>query len=176
MFLYNKTTEIKPGKGWRDVNGVLHPRNWHIWSDDHKASMNIEEIILDAKPDGKFHNWIDNGLSGISNITDKKLDDTTNEDKTITLGLKSKEKLNVKQQQGSLLAQTDWAVIRKADTGVAVPTNIATYRAAIRTKATAMEDAIDAASDMDAFKALFLVWDKDGKKSGILFDWPELED
>jgi hypothetical protein len=176
MFLYNKTTEIKPGKGWRDKDGVLHPRNWHIWSNDHKASMNIEEIILDAKPDGKFHNWIDNGLSGISNITDKKLDDTTNEDKTITLGLKSKEKLNVKQQQGSLLAQTDWAVIRKADTGVAVPTNIATYRAAIRTKATAMEDAIDAASDMDAFKALFLVWDKDGKKSGILFDWPELED
>ena len=176
MFLYNKTTEIKPGKGWRDKDGVLHPRNWHIWSDDHKASMNIEEIILDAKPDGKFHNWIDNGLSGISNITDKKLDDTTNEDKTITLGLKSKEKLNVKQQQGSLLAQTDWAVIRKADTGVAVPTNIATYRAAIRTKATAMDDAIDAASDMDAFKALFLVWDKDGKKSGILFDWPELED
>ena len=176
MFLYNKTTEIKPGKGWRDKDGVLHPRNWHIWSDDHKASMNIEEIILDAKPDGKFHNWIDNGLSGISNITDKKLDDTTNEDKTITLGLKSKEKLNVKQQQGSLLAQTDWAVIRKADTGVAIPTNIATYRAAIRTKATAMDDAIDAASDMDAFKALFLVWDKDGKKSGILFDWPELED
>jgi len=176
MFLYNKTTEIKPGKGWRDANGVLHPRNWNIWSDDHKASMNIEEITLDAKPDGKFHNWIDKGLEGISNITDKKLDDTTNEDKTITLGLKSKEKLNVKSQQGGLLSQTDWAVIRKADTGVAVPTKIATYRAAIRNKATAMEDAIDAASDMDAFKALFLVWDKDGKKSGILFDWPELEE
>jgi len=180
MFLYNKTTEIKPGKGWRDANGVLHPRNWNIWSDDHKASMNIEEITLDAKPDGKFHNWIDKGLEGISNITDKKLDDTTNEDKTITLGLKSKEKLNVKSQQGGLLSQTDWAVIRKADTGVAVPTKIATYRAAIRNKATAMEDAIDAASDMDAFKALFLTHkrDSDGKvtKSGILFDWPELEE
>ena len=180
MFLYNKTTEIRPGKGWRDANGVLHPRNWNIWSDDHKASMNIEEITLDAKPDGKFHNWIDKGLEGISNITDKKLDDTTNEDKTITLGLKSKEKLNVKQEQGSLLTQTGWAVIRKADTGVAVPTKIATYRAAIRNKATAMEDAIDAASDMDAFKALFVSHkrDSDGKvtKSGILFDWPELEE
>jgi len=176
MFLYNKTTEIKPGKGWRDANGVLHPRNWNIWSDDHKASMNIEEIILDAKPDGKFHNWIDNGLQGISNITDKNLDDTTNEDKTITLGLKSKEKLNVKSQQGGLLSQTDWAVVRKADTGIVVPTKIATYRAAIRNKATAMEDAIDAASDMAAFKALFLVWDEDGNKTGILFDWPELEE
>ena len=39
-----------------------------------------------------------------------------------------------------------------------------------------MEDAIDAASDMDAFKALFLVWDGEGNKSGILFDWPELEE
>ena len=175
MFLYNKTTEIRPGKGWRDANGVLHPRNWNIWSDDHKASMNIEEITLDAKPDGKFHNWIDKGLEGISNITDKNLDDTgSGED--LVLGLKSKEKLNVKSQQGGLLAQTDWAVVRKADTGVAVPTKIATYRAAIRTKATAMEKAITDASNMAAFKALFLVWDKDGKKSGILFDWPELEE
>ena len=179
MFLYNKTTEIKPGKGWRDANGVLHPRNWHIWSDDHKASMNIEEITLDAKPDGKFHNWIDKGLEGISNITDKKLDDTGSGD-DLVLGLKSKEKLIVKSQQGSLLAQTDWAVIRKADTGTAIPSKIATYRAAIRTKATEMEKAIDDASDMAAFKALFLTHkkDSDGKitKSGILFDWPELEE
>jgi hypothetical protein len=39
-----------------------------------------------------------------------------------------------------------------------------------------MEKAITDASDMDAFKALFLVWDKDNKKSGILYDWPELEE
>ena len=156
MFLYNKTTEIKPGKGWRDANGVLHPRNWNIWSDDHKASMNIEEITLDAKPDGKFHNWIDKGLEGISNITDKKLDDTGSGD-DLVLGLKSKEKLNVKSQQGGLLSQTDWAVVRKADTGTAIPSKIATYRAAIRTKATEMEKAIDDASDMAAFKALFLM-------------------
>jgi len=179
MFLYNKTTEIKPGKGWRDANGVLHPRNWNIWSDDHKASMNIEEITLDAKPDGKFHNWIDKGLEGISNITDKKLDDTGSGD-DLVLGLKSKEKLIVKSQQGGLLAQTDWAVVRKADTGVAVPTKIATYRAAIRTKATEMEKAIDDASDMAAFKALFLTHNMDSDckvtKSGILFDWPELEE
>jgi len=180
MWLYNKTTEIKPGRGWKDKDGNQQPPNWDIWDADYKKSMNIEEIILDAKPDGKFHNWIDNGLSGISNITDKKLDDTTNEDKTITLGLKSKEKLNVKSQQGGLLSQTDWAVIRKADTGVAIPSKIATYRAAIRTKATAMEDAIDDAKDMAAFKALFLTHktDSDGKviKSGILFDWPILEE
>ena len=175
MFLYNATTEIRIGKGWKDVNGVRHPSNWHIWSDEHKASMNITEITLDAKPDGRFHNWIDKGLGGISNITDKPLDDVTTDGRTVK-GIRSGYINQVKEQQGSLLAQTDWAVVRKADTATAVPTKIATWRAAIRTKATAMEDAIDAASDMDAFKALFLVWDGDGNKTGILFDWPELEE
>jgi len=175
MFLYNKTTEIRIGKGWRDVNGVRHPSNWHIWSDEHKASMNIEEITLDAKPDGRFYTWIDNGLAGISNITDKPLDDITTDGRTVK-GIRPDYIKQVKQQQGRLLAQTDWAVVRKADTGIAVPTKIATYRAAIRTKATAMEKAITDASDMAAFKALFLVWDGDGNKTGILFDWPELEE
>ena len=221
MFLYNKTTEIKPGKGWRDKDGVLHPKNWNIWSDDHKKAMNIEEITLDARPDGRFYNWTDNGLSGVSNITAKPLDDYNrqvqskdSDGESIYLDKDGKEILGkdikegegknytakmedykdsdgnvvkikgirsgyiqqVKDQQGSLLAQTDWAVIRKADAGTDVPAKIATWRAAIRTKATEMEKAITDAKDMDAFIALFVSWDKDGKKSGILFDWPELEE
>ena len=221
MFLYNKTTEIKPGKGWRDKDGVLHPKNWNIWSDDHKKAMNIEEITLDAKPDSRFYNWTDNGFGDVSNITAKPLDDYNrqvqskdSDGESIYLDKDGKEILGkdikegegknytakmedykdsdgnvvkikgirsgyiqqVKDQQGSLLAQTDWAVIRKADAGTDVPAKIATWRAAIRTKATEMEKAITDAKDMDAFIALFVSWDKDGKKSGILFDWPELEE
>ena len=221
MFLYNKTTEIKPNKAWTDANGIQHPSNWHIWSDEHKASMNIEEIILETRPDSRFYNWIDNGLGGVSNITAKPLDDynrqtqARNSDKDdIWLDKDGKEVLGkdikkgeeknytakmedykdsdgnvvkikgirlgyiqqVKDQQGSLLSQTDWAVIRKADAGTDIPAKIATWRAAIRTKATEMEKAITDAKDMDAFIALFVSWDKDGKKSGILFDWPELEE
>ena len=85
----------------------------------------------------------------------------------------------VKAQQGALLAQTDWAVIRNADTGAAIPANIATYRAAIRSKATEMETAIADAADTDAVAALFLTYtlEDDGTttKSGILYDWPELD-
>ena len=76
------------------------------------------------------------------------------------------------------MAQTDWAVIRNADTGDAIPANIATYRAAIRSKATEMETAITAAADTDAIAALFLTYtvNDDGTttKTGVLFDWPEL--
>jgi hypothetical protein len=175
MWLYNKTTVIKPGRGWADKDGNQQPPNWNIWDDVYKKSMNIEEVVLDAKPDSRFHNWIDNGLGGISNITDKPLDDVTKDGRTVK-GIRSGYINQVKEQQGSLLAQTDWAVVRKADTDTAIPAKIATWRAALRTKATEMEKAITDAKDMDAFKALFVVWDKDGKKSGILFDWPELEE
>ena len=174
MFFYNATKEIRPGKSWVDDNGVRHPANWNIWDADHKKSMNITEVTLDARPDGRFYNWIDNGLEGVANITPRNLDDTGSGD-TLVLGLKSQYKLKVKEGQASLLAQTDWAVVRKADTDKAIPSNIATWRAAIRTKATEMEKAITDAKDIDAFIALFLSWDGDGNKSGILYDWPVLE-
>ena len=91
-------------------------------------------------------------------------------------GVRSDLKAKVKSQQGSLLAQTDWAVVRKADKGTAIPSNIQTYRDAIRVKATEMETAIDNAANTDAVAALFVTYDNDGNKSGILYDWPVLGD
>ena len=40
-----------------------------------------------------------------------------------------------------------------------------------------MEEAINNATDTEAIEALFLVYDGEnkGNKSGILYDWPELE-
>jgi len=94
--------------------------------------------------------------------------------------VKSELKAEVKRQQGSLLSQTDWAVVRKADKSTAIPSNIQTWRDAIRTKATAMENAIDGAADTAAVAALFVTYttNEDGSvtKSGILYDWPELGD
>ena len=62
--------------------------------------------------------------------------------KLLPVVLKYNLKQEVKTQQGSLLSQTDWVVVRKADNDTAIPSNIATWRAAIRTKATEMETAM----------------------------------
>ena len=78
----------------------------------------------------------------------------------------------VKHQQGSFLAQTDWAIIRKADKGTAIPSNIQTWRDAIRTKSTEMEDSINNAVDTEAIEALFLVTNSEGNVTGILYYWP----
>ena len=173
-----KDKSISPGKSWRDDNRVLHPGNWNVWSAEHKASMGIIEIIPENPPDSRLYTWSMN-KDGTINSKAKELEDSGE-----VLGLKSKLKNDVKIQQGSLLAQTDWVVIRKVEAWLAdidneVPTNIKTWRDAIRVKATEMEKAIDAASNIDDIANLWVTYkeDEEGKtiKSGILHDWPELE-
>ena len=176
---------IQPNRSWRDERGVLHASNWEIWDADYKTSMGIVEIVLEDPPDSRLYNWSHKD-DGTINKTAKALPDVNSVDRDgkpvldadgnqrITWGVKSLLKQAVKKQQGSLLSQTDWAVIRKADKGTAIPSNIQTWRDAIRTKATEMETAIDNASNTAAIEALFIAYDKDGKKTGILYDWPVL--
>ena len=72
----------------------------------------------------------------------------------ITRGLKYNAIQQVKNQQGSFLTQTDWYIIRKADNGTVIPSTIQTWRDAIRTDATRIENAITAVTTMDQFIAL----------------------
>jgi hypothetical protein len=46
-------------------------------------------------------------------------------------------------------------IIRAADGGTAVPSSITTKRAAVRTKANAMQAQIDGAANVDALAALY---------------------
>ena len=175
MWKYHGQT-IKEGKAWTDLSGVQHPANWHIWPKEHKESLGLVEIIPESPPDSRPYKWSQNP-DGTITKTAKDLDDTGSGD-DIVRGVKYNLKQEVKNQQGSLLAQTDWAIVRKVDKDIAVPSNIQTWRDAIRTKATEMETAIDNAADTDAVAALFLTYtlNEDGSqtKSGILYDWPEL--
>ena len=172
MWKYSGRT-IREHKAWTDDNGITHPRNWHIWSPSDKASAGLTEITPDTPPDSRLYNWSMDGDGKITS-TAKALADVGSGDDLVK-GVKSSLKDEVKAQQGSLLAQTDWAVVRKSEKTTAIPSAISTRRDAIRAKATAMEEAIDGAADTAAVAALFLSWDEDGNKSGILYDWPELE-
>ena len=93
-----------------------------------------------------------------------------------TPGLKSNWTAQTKQTQGSLLSQTDWAYIRKQDTGIDVPSDIQQYRNEVRLAAGIIEGQIAACADLDAFKALFVVpTDADGNPTGNapIYNWPE---
>jgi hypothetical protein len=73
-----------------------------------------------------------------------------------TPGLKTNYKAVINQQAGGLLQNTDWMVVRAAEGGTAVPSDITTWRAAVRTKANAMQVQIDGAADVDALAALYV--------------------
>jgi len=165
---------VREGSSWVDANGIRHPRNWHIWSKADKEAAGLEELTPDPIPNDATYLWSMDPAGKVTK-TAKNLNDVTT-DGVVTLGVKSVLISKVKSQQGSLLAQSDWAIIRKTDKGTAIPSNIQTWRDAIRTKATEMETAITNAADTAAIEALFLAWDEDGNKSGILYDWPELEE
>jgi hypothetical protein len=167
---------ITSGKAWTDSNGVQHPSNWHFWTKEEKDKYGITEIIPETAPDSRLYNWTVDTDGKIQNKKAKELEDSGSGESKV-LGLKSQLVDSVKEQQHSLLVKTDWYFIRKTDKGTAVPSNIQTWRDAIRTKATEMENAIKSASDIDAVASLFVVRDDEGKiASGVLYDWPNLGD
>ena len=180
---------IRPGKAWTDQTGVTHPASWHTYSAAQKAALGITEIVQQPAPDSRLYNLSYNS-DGTVNATAKPLNDTPMVDgdgvpvidpdtlkQLSTPGVKSTLIAEVKAQQGALLAQSDWAIVRKADTGIDVPANVQQWRNEIRLAASLMEDAISQAADTDAVAALFVTYtgNDDGSttKSGMLYDWPE---
>jgi len=192
IFKHNATSQtLRAGKSWRDENGIQHPGNWNIWSADEKAAAGITEIVLESPPDSRLYTWSQNA-DGTINKTAKSLDDVNTVDRDgnpvldedgkqhVTKGVKSSLKESVNSQQGSILLQTDWIYIRKIDKNVEIPTHIQTYRDSVRVQGDAMKAAIDGATTTEEMVALFVTYtnNEDGSqtKSGILYDWPELEE
>ena len=149
-----------------------------IWTDAQRKELGIVPIVISGSHlNTKYyieHNHSDaiseDGNSVIRTIgvkaADHKLEDIDVVDEEgeplldrdgvqrITRGLKYNAIQKVKQQQGYFLTRTDWYIIRKADNGTTIPSDIQTWRDAIRTDATRIENAIIAVSTMDQFIAL----------------------
>ena len=190
VWKYNSKT-IREGRAWTDDYGTQHPANWHVWTREEKEAKGLVEIIEQTPPDSRFYNWSQNP-DGTITSTPKEMEDRNEVDESgqpildekgkqlVTKGLKSQFIEQVKQQQGSLLSQTDWAIVRKADTNIDVPANIQQWRNEIRLTASIMEDAISQATTVQDLENLMLRYttNSDGTitKKGILFDWPKLEE
>jgi hypothetical protein len=133
-----------------------------------KNLNDVNEVWTQAQIDGGH---APDGTSA----NDPKLDEDGNQ--IITRGLKYNAIQKVKEQQAGLLAETDWYIIRKADVGTAIPSNIQTWRNAIRADATRIETAITNAADMNAFIALHTTtYKEDGTVDQIatVQSWTEL--
>ena len=110
----------------------------------------------------------------------------TQEDEDNGLGIKDDIKVpgvktilikQVKAESAQELQKTDWYVVRKADTDEAIPSAVATHRAAVRSKQAEQETAITNASDTAALETLYTYTrQEDGSSTRPLGELPTLED
>jgi len=141
-----------------------------LWSTAEREAIGIYEVVFDNsnKRDEVFYTITNVSYAFADGVvtasygspTAKSLDDVTDEDDNVTLGLKSQTKEIIKQQASGLLTPTDWYVIKATDVeSYSVPSAITTYRANVRTKSNDMEVLIDACSTVDELADLYVYTD-----------------
>ena len=160
------------------INDTAHPKEIFIhWTKDELKEIGIYQFISSTQLDSRFETGgavsytVDDDAGTVTEsitIKNRKLTDTNevdengdplldeNGDQVVTKGLKSIYKEQIKSQASSLLASTDWMVVRYAeDNTKTIPNAVSTYRASVRTKADEICTAIDGCTSMAKLKALF---------------------
>jgi hypothetical protein len=159
------------------IDGVQHPRAiYTLWTEAERNAIGIYSVEMDnskLKDEEWYHNTnVTYAFSG-GKVTGSYGDATakahadvlfTQDDEDNGLGTKDDVRVpglktifikQVKAETAQELQKTDWYVVRKADTDEAIPSAVATHRAAVRSKQADMETAITNASDTPALETLY---------------------
>ena len=140
-------------------NDINYPANWlRLSTAEEKTALGITEVADDPVYDSRFY-W---GNGTAKTLTDtNEVDDNgdpvldENGDQLVTLGVKSVLKAQEKNIAGSLLARYDWYVVRKAEKGTAIDSNVVTYRDGIRTAYSTRKTEIENCTDTAALVTLY---------------------
>ena len=156
-----------------ELNGIRHPANiFNLWTEAELKAIGLYEITVNStnfKDKDYYYNTditytynssSDTVTGAYGTATAKSLNNTTSTDpasgnQSTVYGLKTLHKNRVNSEANSLLEQYDWYTLRAIDGGTAVPSEVATYRTAVRTAANSMTTKIDNAADVDALAALY---------------------
>ena len=194
-------TSFPKGNKGIQIGDNLYPKSiYTLWTEAERNAIGIYTVEIDGtnKKDEAF--YINTNITyafgsgkvtgSYGTATAKAIEDSlyTSQDNTDGLipsdksvgdvkvkGLKTLYKENFNAQAAGLLAKTDWYVIKAADVGsYSVPSNITTYRAAVRTKVNAMETSIDGCANVEALITLLTYTRNDaGVSSRPLGEFPD---
>ena len=161
-------------------NGIQYPANWlRLTTLDEKKAIGITEEADPPYYDQKFY-WGVNKPKELNDVNRK--DDKGNllkdEDgnQLIDKGLKTRWLEQQKLEANHLLKDYDWYVTRKTEKGTEIPSNIQTFRDAVRTTCATRETEINNCSDVAALKSLTDgVYDSSvpPKRTGGITLWPD---
>jgi hypothetical protein len=167
MFLLNNKP-LSPDTAFTH-EGIQYPANWlRLASLEEKQAIGITEVPDPVRADDSFY-W-DGDINNPKALEDREESDedgnplfvkvlgevdgepamVDSAERLVTKGLKSQYISQVKHTAGTLLAQTDWMVIRKAERDVAIPEAVVAKRAAIVAEADRLEAAIAAVTSVEA--------------------------
>ena len=150
---------------WTDADGIQRPANWLRLSTERDRELLGITWVAETNQvwDQKFY-W---GYDSDSNLIPKQLDDEAildedgNDTGEVQVGLKTLWKAKQDEIAASLLAPSDWRVVKElevnssfANARTAYPSAWMTYRAAVRTACNTRQSEIDACSDVAALKEL----------------------
>ena len=135
-------TYLKESSSWKDSAGIKHPSNWMIWTEDYKK--NTMKLTWE-EPLGSFDSFYYWGWNSDGDaLLPKPVAD-----------LKTSLVSQAKEISASLLAPTDWYIIRKTERDVAIPSEITAFRLAVVTNYASLKTAINSASDVAGLQALY---------------------
>lgn len=130
------------------VNGIQHPANiFRAWTKPELLAIGIAPARVET-PDSRYYNtgaesytftdgeWVISYATAEKDVADLKKE------------LIEKIRANV----GSVLAPSDWRVIREADGGTAMSDNWKTYRNEVRAHGNSLESGVEAFASVDAVK------------------------
>ena len=140
-------TKLPLDVAWTDPDGIQRPANWlRLSTERDRELLGITWVAETSNNyDQRFYWGVDNP---------KQLDDVTDDDGNTTTGLKTLWKAKQNEIAASLLAPSDWRVIKAKETSTNIPSTWKTYRAAVRTACNTRQAEIDACSDVAALKEL----------------------
>ena len=170
------------------LGGVTYPAQWlNQATQEQKAAIGLVEVIAtDSPADDRFY-WVSESLVGASlsyTNTPKLLDDREEVDENgqpmyvkvldnsdpanpvmvdsaerlVTKGLKSTHKAQIDAQVYAALQPSDWMAARAFETGTEMNAAWKTWRASVRSTATAVKADIDACTTVEQLMEVVKNW------------------
>jgi len=145
MGYYLGSRALPMDRPWK-TETAQYPANWlRLSSTANRAAIGVTWGADEATWDQRFYRGVDNP---------KRLDDITDEDGNTSTGLKTLWKSKQDDIAGSLIAPSDWRIVKAKETGTNIPSAWKTYRAAVRTSCNTRQTEIDACTTVEALKEL----------------------
>ena len=128
---------------------IQYPANWlRLSSLEERTAIGITEVADAPSWDQRFY-W---GVDNPKQLNDQPAVDEDGNDLGYTqTGLKTQWSDTQTAIAASLLAPSDWRVIKAKETGTNIPSAWKTYRAAIRSACNTRQTEINAVADVPAF-------------------------